>query len=287
MSIKIVTDSTSYIDAETREKMDITIIPLSVSFPDESFKETEVDYSYFYNKIKTTGIIPSSSQPAQGEIEQLFAGIVAEGHELIAIFLSSEMSGTYQSALSARERVLQEYPEARMEIIDSRTNCMAMGAMAVTAARAVQEGKSMSEAVEAVRKVMKRIKFYFVPAGLEYLKKGGRIGGAAALLGSILKINPILYVLDGKTDLWGRARGNRAAIEQMLTLLENDYRSCGLKYVLVHHISCPEKAGELAQLIRTRYNLDVEMVSIGPVIGLHVGPGTLGIVYITENQPDQ
>lgn len=287
MSIKIVTDSTSYIGAEDKKKYDITIISLSVNFPDESFAETEVDYDYFYNKIDKGGIIPTSSQPAQGEIEQVFADIVSQGHEIVAIFLSSEMSGTYQSALSARDIVLQAYPEARIAIFDSRTNCMAMGLMVLAAAQAIQEGKSLPEAVSAVEEAGKRIKFYFVPAGLDYLKKGGRIGGAAALLGSLLQIKPILYVKDGKTAVLERARGSQAALNRMLTLLENDKWDYGLRNVLVHHISCSDKAEELAQIIKNRYGIEVAVQPIGPVIGLHVGPGTLSIIYTTENYQDQ
>lgn len=283
MSIKIVTDSTSYIGVEDQQRYDIKMVALSVNFPDESFKETEVEYDYFYNKIDKGGIIPTSSQPAQGEIEQVFTDIVAQGNEIIAIFLSSDMSGTYQSALSARDIVIQAYPEARIEILDSRTNCMAMGMQVLAAAQAAQEGKPMAEAAEAARAIMKRLRFYFVPAGLEYLKKGGRIGGAAALLGSLLQIKPILYVRDGKTALLERARGSRAALERMLALLENDKQTYGLKNVMVHHIGCPAKAEELAQRIKTRYGLEAPILPIGPVIGLHVGPGTLAIIYITEN----
>ena len=283
MTIRIVTDSTAYIEAAVQEQFNITIIPLSVSFPDETFKETEVEYDYFYNKIDKGGIIPTSSQPAHGEIEQVFTDIVSQGHEIIAIFISSAMSGTFQSALSARDRIMQAYPEAGIEILDSRTNCMAMGMIVLAAARAAQEGKSLAEAVAAALETQKRVKFYFVPAGLEYLKKGGRIGGAAALLGSLLQIKPILYVQDGITAVLERARGSRAALERMLTLLDNDNRTYGLRNVLVHHIGSPGKAEELAQRIETRYGLKAAVVPIGPVIGLHVGPGTLAVIYITEN----
>jgi len=283
MSLKIVTDSTAYINPSVQQELDITIIPLSVNFPDESFKETMVDYAYFYNKIDREGIIPTSSQPAQGEIQQVFNNIVSEGNDVLAIFLSSEMSGTYHSALSVRDIMRREYPAARLEVLDSRTNCMAMGLIVIAAARAAQEGKSIEEAAEAARQTMKRIKFYFVPAGLEYLKKGGRIGGAAALLGSILQIKPILYVNNGKTAVLERARGARAAINRLLNLLDNDYKKYGLKNVMVHHISCPDKAAELARIIHIRYSLEVSVLPIGPVIGLHVGPGTLAIIYCTEN----
>ncbi|MDD4171154.1 MAG: DegV family protein [Syntrophomonas sp.] len=282
MSIKIVTDSTSYIDPAVQKEFDITIIPLSVHFPDESFKETEVDYEYFYNKIDREGIIPTSSQPAQGEIQEVFTNIIEQGHEVMAIFLSSDMSGTYHSSLAAKEIILQERPEAKIEILDSRTNSMAMGLIVLAAARLAQEGKFLAEVVEAARETMKRVKFYFVPAGLDYLKKGGRIGGAAALLGSILQIRPILFVKDGQTDLFERVRGTRASIERMLNLLDNDIKAYGLRNVIVQHISCYDKAAELAHTIKTRYGLGAAVLPIGPVIGLHVGPGSLAIIYVTE-----
>jgi DegV family protein with EDD domain len=283
MSIKVITDSTSYIDPLMQRDLDITVIPLSVHFPDESFRENEVDYDYFYRKIDREGIIPTSSQPPQGEIEAIFHGYVAQGHSVLAIFISSAMSGTYNAALSARAIIQQEYPLAQIEIIDSRTNCMAMGLMVLAAAQAVQAGKPLPEAAAVARETLLRTKFYFVPAGLEYLKKGGRIGGAAALLGSLLQIKPILYVLNGKTAVLEKTRGTRAAINRMLGLLDYDVKHHGLSRVVVHHISCPDKAAELAQAIKIRYDLDPAVLPIGPVIGLHVGPGTLAVIYTTEN----
>lgn len=284
MSIKVITDSTSYLDTAAQRDLDITVIPLSVHFPDESFRETEVDYDYFYQKIEREGIIPTSSQPSQGEIEAVFRGCVEEGHPVLAIFISSDMSGTYQSAVTVKENLVKEYPAAQIEIIDSQTNCMAMGLMAVAAARAAQEGKSMAETILVARETSERTRFYFVPAGLEYLKKGGRIGGAAALLGSLLQIKPILYVQEGKTAVWQKARGQQAGVLRMLNQMESDVKSFGLRGALVHHISCPGPAAALAETIKKRYQCEVPVMSIGPVIGLHVGPGTLAIIYTTENR---
>ncbi|MCX5781020.1 MAG: DegV family protein, partial [Firmicutes bacterium] len=225
MSIKIVTDSTAYLDASLQLELDINVIPLSVHFPDESCRETEVDYDYFYRKIEREGIIPTSSQPPQGEIEAVFRNYIAQGHAVLAIFISAEMSGTHHSALSARATIEAEYPSAQIEIIDSRTNCMAMGFTVMAAAQAAAQGKKLTEIAAVARKTMCRTKFYFVPAGLEYLKKGGRIGGAAALLGSLLQIRPILFVDQGRTELLTKARGTRAALERILGLLDSDQRT--------------------------------------------------------------
>lgn len=259
------------------------MIPLSVQFPDESFRETEVDYGYFYRKLENTKIIPISSQPPQGEIENVFRDLLAAGHQVLGIFISSLMSGTYDSALVVRDRILNDEPGAAIEIIDSRTNCMALGSMVLAGAREAARGSSLPQIKAAVEAVMPRVRFYFVPATLEYLKKGGRIGGASALLGSLLQIKPVLYVREGETELLERVRGKRAAIARMLEIMAVDASRFGLAEVVIHHIDAPAEAAELGRTVESRFALPVTYCPIGPVIGLHVGPGTLGIVYITVN----
>lgn len=283
MAVKLITDSTAYIDKETQQQLDITVIPLSVNFPDESFKETEVSYEYFYNKLADSAAIPTSSQPSPGDFYLAFNNILAQGHAVLGIFISADMSGTYLSALSAREKIQQENPAARIEILDSRTNSLALGLPVIAAAKAAQEGKTLAEIAELARQMIKRMHFYFVPANLEYLKKGGRIGGAAALIGSVLNIKPILYVNQGTVAVWEKVRGARAATERLLRLLEQESQTRGLKEIVIHHINVPERASELAQDLSQRYGLAVPTAPIGPVIGLHVGPGSIGLVFCTES----
>jgi len=282
MSIRIVTDSTAYIPDDLQREYDLTIVPLSVIFPDESFKETEVDYDYFYGKIEREGIIPTSSQPSQGEMEDAFNRLIDEGHEIMAIFISGDLSGTCQSAYGARQAILQANPSARIEILDSRTTSMAMGFIVLAAAQAAREGKSLEEVAATARAMQGRTGIYFVPATLEYLKKGGRIGGAAALLGSLLQIKPILYLANGKVDVLDKARGTRAALDHILEVVDRDYQARGLSKVVVINVVAEAKAAELAAEIKRRYGLEASLSTIGPVIGLHVGPGTLGIVYMTQ-----
>lgn len=284
MSIKIVTDSTAYIDARLQKEYDLTIVPLSVIFPDESYKETEVDYYYFYAKIDRDGIIPTSSQPSQGDMENVFNRIIEQGHQVMAIFISGELSGTCQSAYSARQAILQTNPQARIEILDSRTTCMAMGYMVLAAAEAAREGKSLEEVMTAAKGIQERCRLFFVPDTLEYLKKGGRIGGAAALLGSLLQIKPILHLLDGKVELLEKARGRKAAIDRILELLDQDQKERGMSQIMVLHVSAVQKAAELAQIIKARHGRDAAITSIGPVIGMHAGPGTVGLVYVTQHK---
>lgn len=284
MAIKIMSDSTSYIDIETQKELDIEIFPLTVHFPDESYKETEVNYDYFYKKIERTGIIPTSSQPTPGEIYERFRHLVEQGHDILAIFISSAMSGTCSTALSARDRVLQEFPKARIEIMDSFTNCMALGVQVIAAAREAKAGGTLNTVIEAAKHVRDRVHFYFVPETLEYLKKGGRMGTASALLGMILNIRPILTVdmKNGMTHLYEKARGTGAAIKRMLQLIEDDSKKYGLQEIIVHHINAPEKALSIRDLLQERYGMPVKICSIGPVIGLHTGLGTVGFVYYTD-----
>ena len=284
MATKILSDSTAYIDLETQRELDITIIPLSVHFKDESFKETKVDYDYFYNKIESTGCIPTSSQPSLGEIHEIFRQIVSRGDKILGIFISSAMSGTWATALKAKELTLQEFPEAQIEIMDSYTNCMAMGLQVLAAARIAHAGESFKAVLEAAQQTRDRVRFYFVPETLEYLKKGGRIGTASALLGSLLNIRPILTVdmKKGMTHLLEKARGTARALKRMLELMEEDHKKYGLKEIIVHHINAPEKAHKLRQTLIDRYAVPVSIISIGPVIGVHTGLGTVGFVYCTQ-----
>ncbi|MEQ8176240.1 MAG: DegV family protein [Syntrophomonadaceae bacterium] len=285
MAIRVISDSTSYIDEKTQKELNIQLLQLSVHFPDESFKENEVDQKYFYSKVEMTGIIPTSSQPSQGEIYQAFKDVVSQGDAVLAIFISSAMSGTYATALKTKEQLLQEFPEGRIEVVDSYTNCMALGLQVIAAAEVVRDGGNMEEALEAAVETRRNVHFYFVPETLEYLKKGGRIGTASALLGSILRIRPILTVdmSNGMTHLLEKARGASAAVGRMLELLEEDYRQKGLKALVVHHINAPERGRQLRDILVEKYKMPVAMCSIGPVIGIHTGLGTIGFVYCTDS----
>jgi len=282
MGVKLITDSTSYIPVELQKELDITVVPLSVAFPDEHFRETEVDYNYFYNKIDTGGVIPTSSQPSVSEMYEPFRKLLEEGHDILGIFISALMSGTSQSALSAREQLLEEFPQAKITILDSKTNCMALGYPVLEAARAAAQGQTLEQVSEIAASTIERMNFYFTPESLDYLQKGGRIGGAAALLGKILKIRPVLFVDNGRTNKHHTSRSFRGAINEILKIMDADSQVKGLQHVIVHHINYPEKAQEIMQLVKEQYDVDVSVLPIGPVIGLHVGPGTIGIVYCTK-----
>lgn len=278
MTVKIMTDSTSYINERLRAELDIRVVPLHVSFQDISMKETEIKNDVFYEMMEQKGI-PVSSQPSVGELYQEMAGIVSKGDHLLCIFLSSEMSGTYASACKVKEMVLSQYPDAKIHIVDSRSNSMQLGFAAIVAARAAKEGKTLDEVKEIAEQNIKRSRFLFIPDNLVYLKKGGRIGGASALIGNVLKIIPILTVENGRTTVMKTVRTKTKAITAMIARTLQDHLNYGLQEIVVHHINCYDQAKDLAKKLQQKLKMDVTIADIGPVIGLHVGPGAIGIVY--------
>lgn len=280
MTVKVVVDSTSYIPREIREEYDIKVVPLSVVFEDGAIKETEITNEEFYKKLEGQQKIPTSSQPIVEEVYSTFENIVKNGDEAVGVFISSEMSGTYGSTHMVKDMVKQNYPNSKIELIDSRSNCMQLGYAAITAAKAAKEGEPLEEVVRLVNENIKRSKFIFTPDTLEYLRKGGRIGSAQALLGSLLQLKPILTVTDGKTDVITKVRSKKKALEKLVEIFKDDVAKFGLGEAIVHHINCEQEANELKQSV----GKDIEICPIGPVIGVHVGPGSLGIAYYTEEE---
>jgi len=281
MSVKIITDSTSYIDKDLRETLDIRILPLLISFSDESIKEGEIENKEFYEKMEQKGI-PVSSQPSIGEMYQEMVDVVSKGHDLVCIFLSSEMSGTFNSACKVKEAVLENYKDAKIHIIDSRSNSMQLGFVAIKAARAAKEGKSIEEIVSIAHDNIRKSRFLFIPDDLDYLKKGGRIGGASALFGKMLKIIPVLTVKDGETAVFDKVRTKVRAIKTMVDKVLMDNKEYEIVEIVVHHINAYEEARELAVDLKDKLNIPIPIVDIGPIIGMHVGPGSIGIAYYTN-----
>lgn len=282
MGIKIVTDSTSYIPSEYIEKYDIKVVSLNVIMNGVSKREVDIDNKYFYKEMDESNEVPKSSQPIPQEMIDIFKGIVEAGDSIVGIFLSSKMSGTYSTANMVKEMILEEYPNADIRILDSKTNCMQMGFAAIEAAKASAEGKSINEVISTAEHVFNNSRFLFTPETLDYLKKGGRIGGAAALFGNILQIRPILTVVDGETSVFKKVRTRKKVIDEIVKEVLADIKANGLGDVIVHHINCEEDGLKLAKVLEEKLSRKVGIQSIGPVIGLHVGPGSIGIAYYTR-----
>lgn len=283
MAVQILTDSTSYIKEEIKNELSINTLSLNVIFDNESFKETDLKNEDFYDVMEKRGI-PTSSQPSVDEMYNLMESIVEKGDSILCVFISSDMSGTYSTAHMVKEMILEKYNDAKIEIVDSRSNSMQLGFAVIVSARAAKEGKSLEEVKNIAEENIKRSRFLFIPENLEYLKKGGRIGSASALIGNIFKIIPILTVNDGKTSIATKIRTKKKAVMEMIDIMLRDREQFGLEEIVVHHINCYDKAEELSKLIKEFINIPVDICDIGPVIGLHVGPGALGIAYYTQKE---
>lgn len=282
MAIKIVTDSTSYISDEYIKKYDIKLVSLNVIINGVSSREIDIENEVFYEEIKNSKEIPKSSQPIPNEMLNTFKEIVKDGDSIVGIFLSSKMSGTYSNANMIKDMILEDYPDAEIHILDSKTNCMQMGFAVIEAARTASEGKSINEVINAANHVINNSRFLFTPETLEYLKKGGRIGGAAALFGNVLQIKPILTVVNGETSVFKKVRTRKKAIEEIVKTVLEEIEAKGFGDIVVHHINCQEDGLKLAKALENKLGKKVEIQSIGPVIGVHVGPGSIGIAYYTK-----
>ncbi|NLI90335.1 MAG: DegV family protein [Epulopiscium sp.] len=281
MAVQVLTDSTSYIDKSIREELGINIISLNVIKNGKSMREVDIDNKDFYKDLNEQEI-PTSSQPSLDEVYGTMKKIIENGDDLVCIFLSSKMSGAYESAHIAKDMILRDHPEANIEIIDSKSNSMQLGYAAIVAARLAQEGKALPEVTQAVTTNIKRSRFLFLPDNLEYLIKGGRIAGAGALIGNLLKIIPILTVEEGETDIFKKARTKTKAISVMIDKLVKDALEYGIEEVCVHHINALEEAKQLVVKIKEKLKITATIADIGPIIGLHVGPGAIGVVYYTK-----
>lgn len=280
--VKVVVDSTSYIPKETLIENDISVVSLNVLLNGKSYREVDLENEFFYKEMNESKEIPKSSQPSVEEIKEVFTNIAKSGFDIVGIFISSKMSGTYSTAHLVREMVLEEYPETRIELVDSESNCMQMGFSAIQAARAAKRGENIERVVEEAKKVINTSKFLFVPDTLKYLKKGGRIGGASALFGTILQIKPILTVQNGETSVYEKVRTKKKAVEVILKKVLDDMTEKGLGDVIVHHINCEEEGLDLAKRLENELKIPVKIQPIGAIIGLHVGPGSIGVAYYTK-----
>ncbi|KAF0208480.1 MAG: DegV family protein [Actinomycetota bacterium] len=281
MSVSIVTDSTSYLPQEDREKYNITVVPLSVILDGVTYVEGTPFAEGFFAALAASKAFPTSSQPSISDFVDAFTAPVARGDEVVGVFLSSEMSGTYSTALLARDMVLAEHPGAVIEIVDSRSNCMELGYAVLAAAEAVAGGADAAGAADAAKRMVARTRFLFVPDTLEYLRRGGRMGGAQALLGTLLQIRPILTVADGRTQVFAKVRTKRKALTEMVAAFSRDIEAKGFGGVAVHHIVDEAEGAELAALVEAVVSVPVRIIPIGPTIGMHVGPGTAALVYHT------
>jgi DegV family protein with EDD domain len=279
--VAVVTDTTHYLPAEVVARHDLHLVSLYVNWNDRTDRETDLpDYDAFYDHMRSAATLPSTSQPSVGDFLAVYEPLLAAGDDVLSIHLSGGISGTVEAARQARDTLVERAvaPE-RVEVIDSDTGCAGHGLMAIAARNAIRDGADLAGAAGAARELRGQMKIIFAVDTLEYLRRGGRIGGAQAWIGSALKIKPILSI-DREILPIERVRTAGRAFERMVEHLAA-LRDDGADVFFVQHIQAHDVADRLAERGREIYGRPPEFVSeIGPVIGAHVGPGLFGVTAL-------
>jgi len=277
----VVTDTTQYLPHEVIERHGLHLVSLYVNWDGRTDRESDlVDYDAFYDFLRGSGELPSTSQPSVGDFLAVYEPLLEAGKDIVSIHLSGGISGTVRSAEQARDALVERgIDPARIVVLDSRTGCAGHGLMAVAAANAARAGASPQEAADAAMKLGERMTILFAVDTLEYLRRGGRIGAAQAFLGSALKIKPILSI-DSEITPVERVRTQGRAIDRLVRELA-EQREAGADVYFIQHVQAPELAERIAERGREIYGRDPEVVSeIGPVIGTHTGPGLVGVTAV-------
>lgn len=275
MPVALVTDSCHYLPRELVQRCALHEVSLYVHRDGTAMRESAIgDYDAYFDGLVAAAELPTTSQPSIGDFLEVYEPLIAAGDEIVSIHLSGGLSGTVRSAEQAREQLGDA--AARVHVVDSQTACGAQGLMLLAAAAAVRAGADAAAAVERAREARESLQFLFALDTLEYLRRGGRIGGAQAWLGSALKIKPILS-LESEIGAVERVRTSRKAFDRLVRLIES-MRADGCDGWVVQHTHVPEQAEALVARGREIFGSDPVFVSeIGPVIGTHIGPGLLGV----------
>jgi len=247
--IKIITDSTSYIPEDLLKKYDIDVLSLSVILGEEIIVETQISTVDFFKKLDASPHHPTSSQPVVKTVFDKFKHYVSNGDSIVACFISSEMSGTNSTAQIVKGMIHEEYPDSNIMIVDSMSNCMQLGFAVLAGAKAAKAGKSIEQVVAAMKDNVSKSRMLFIPKNLDYLKRSGRLSKASALAASLLKIYPILTVIDGKADVYGKIRTRGKAVKQMITQFKADIENKGFGQVFVIHIDSEDEAQKMKEAL--------------------------------------
>lgn len=271
----IVTDSTSYIPADVRKRHQITMVPLNVMFGEEMYQEeTDITALEFYEKMQTAEELPTTSQPSVGLFEETFTRLAETVDDILVITLSSGISGTFETAHSAAQMV----DGVNVYLFDSEVSCYVQGFYVLTAAKLAEDGMNAKQILSHLEKMKKRTRAYFMADDLNHLHRGGRLNSTQMLLGSLLSVKPVLHFKDKKIVPYEKVRTAKKAIAKILGLLHEDAKYGEPLDVVVIHANRPEKAKELAKYIKRHYpDVTVAISHFGPVIGTHLGEGSLGI----------
>ena len=276
MAVKVVTDSASDIPAEVAGELGISVVPCTIFFGADAFKDgVEITKEEFFHRLTTGGVMPTTTQPSVGDFLDVYKPLAEAGHDIVSVHVSGKLSGTVNSARLAAE----ELQGTTVEIVDTELASMGVALAAKAAVNAAAGGADAAGAAEAARGSAASTEVFVVPDTLEYLKRGGRIGSAQALLGSLLSMKPILKLTDGEVHPHEKVRTKGKAVQRMreIAAAGGPYREAAV----MHRVTDEEAASMADHLAQFTAN-PVLNGSIGASIGAHTGPGVIGFALVKE-----
>jgi len=278
VAVRVVTDSTADLSKDQARALGISVVPLTVQFGEEVYRDgVDLESAEFFSKLATTKVMPTTAAPAPGLFEETYRQLIREGADgILSIQLSSKLSATYSSAVQGAEPLKDQ--SVPIEVVDSRSVSGGIGIPVMAAARAAREGKSLAECKTIAEDMLARMNIYAVLDTLEFLQRGGRIGRASLLLGTLLNFKPLLTVKDGEVLPLEKPRTRSKAHERIAQLLEK----LGPIEIVGIAQSDEEIGQQLTTAIRAVYTGPIEHFRLGPVVGTHTGPGTAAVCAVTQ-----
>jgi len=276
MAVKIITDSLSDITSDLAQELGLTVVPLTVLFGHESFLDrVTMTTDEFYHRLTHDSVWPTTTQPSPAVFAEVYNELAKETDEILVVTLSSKLSGTYQSALNAKGLIEKK---CRIEVIDSRMVAMGLGLVIVSIAKAAQAGAKLDELIELVRQSMTRSHFIVYFDTLKYLAKGGRIGKAQGLLGSLLSVKPILTIKEGEMAPLTRVRSLSAGMDYLYNFAAG---IPNIEEMAVEHATTPDEADRLVERLGSIFPKERIFRSIiSPVLGVYGGPGAMALTVL-------
>jgi len=277
MTVRIVTDSTCDLPPDLVTAYGITVVPLTVFFGDEALLDgIDINADEFYERLRSSKQVPRTSQPSVELFRAAYEELGHEGNEIVSIHISSQLSGTLNAASVAREQAAEQ--GVRVDLIDSYNVSLGLGLIVLEAAGAANKGAKLDDVVAVARRAMDRVNVYVVVDTLEYLQRGGRIGRARSLLGSVLSIKPILHVENGEVAPFERVRTRTRAVQRIEDLATSHSRS---KMMFVASGGNDDESEAFIERMRPQLpHTDLALAQLGPIVGVYTGPNALGIATL-------
>jgi DegV family protein with EDD domain len=276
--VTLVTDSTAYLPPELVSQYNITVLPQVLIWGDKTYRDgIDIQPDEFYQRLEKTDVMPSTSQALPADFEKVFRQLLDQDKHVLAILLSEKLSGTMSSAYQA----IANFSGAPIEIVDSHSTAMAMGFQLLQVARAAEDGASLAECKALAEKARQHTGLFVTLNTLEFLHRGGRIGGGARFLGTALNLKPILELKEGRLEAVERVRTRGKALNRLVELVEERVNGRQPLRIASLHAKAAADAQGLLDNLKGRLEIDEVVVStVSPVVGTHVGPGTVGIAFM-------